>query len=94
MIVKLRVGLGPRIRRSGIRNRGAALTTASLLTPLSLMAFALGGWRIAADLDLASRFAFDAGPLSHWQIWMAMALALQSAAVLLNRYADPPEEDR
>jgi len=92
MIVKLRVGSGPRIRRQGIRNRRAAITAAALLTPFSVLAFALGGWRLAADLEWTSRFAIAAGPLSHWQVWITVSFLLQAAAAMLNRYAETHEE--
>ncbi|MBI2686960.1 MAG: hypothetical protein HYX27_11645 [Acidobacteria bacterium] len=92
MIVKLRVGPGTRIRRQGIRNRRFALTAAALLTPFSVIAFALGGWRLAADLDWTSRFAIDDGPLSHWQVWITLSFLLQGAAALLNRYAETSGE--
>ena len=92
MIVKLRVGAGTRVRREGIRNRRAAITAAAMLTPFSVLAFALGGWRLAADLNWASRFAIDAGPLSHWQVWITLSFLLQAAAAILNRYAESHEE--
>jgi len=92
MIVKLRVGSGPRIRRQGIRNRRAAITAAALLTPFSVLAFALGGWRLAADLEWAGSFAIPAGPFSHWQVWIAVSFLLQAAAAILNRYAETHEE--
>ena len=92
MIVKLRVGSGPRVRRQGIRNRRAAITAAALLTPFSVLAFALGGWRLAADLNRASRFAISDGPLSHWQVWIAVSFLLQVAAAILNRYAETHED--
>ena len=92
MIVKLRVGSGPRVRRQGIRNRRAAITAAALLTPFSVLAFALGGWRLAADLNWASRFAISDGPLSHWQVWIAVSFLLQVAAAILNRYAETHED--
>ncbi|HEU0120591.1 MAG TPA: hypothetical protein VFQ91_08710 [Bryobacteraceae bacterium] len=92
MKVKLRVGAGSRVRREGIRNRQAAVTAAALITPFSVLAFALGGWRLAADLQWTSRFAIDAGPLSHWQVWIALSFLLQVGAALLNRYAETSEE--
>ena len=88
MIVKIRVGQGRKIRRQGIRNQRAAITAAALLTPFSVLAFALGGWRLAADLQWTSRFAIDAGPFSHWQVWIALSFCLQAGAALLNRYAE------
>jgi hypothetical protein len=92
MIVKLRFGSGPQIRRQGIRNRRAAITAAALLTPFSVLAFALGGWRIAADLHWTSSFAIPAGLLSHWQVWIMFSFLLQGAAALLNRYAETHED--
>lgn len=88
MIVKIRVGQGRKIRRQGIRNQRAAITAAVLLTPFSVLAFALGGWRLAADLQWTSRFAIDQGPFSHWQVWIALSFCLQAGAALLNRYAE------
>lgn len=92
MIVKLRFGSGPRIRRHGVRNRRAAITAAALLTPFSVIAFALGGWRLLADLQWTASFAISSGPLSHWQVWIALSFLLQAGAALLNRYADYTEE--
>jgi hypothetical protein len=92
MIVKLHVGTGPRIRRQGIRNRRAAITAAALLTPFSVLAFALGGWRLGADLNWAGTFAIPAGLLSHWQVWITVSFLLQGAAAVLNRYAETHEE--
>ncbi len=92
MILKLRIGKGPRIRRQGIRNRRAAITAAALLTPFSVLAFALGGWRLAEDLQWASRFVIPSGPFSHWQVWITLSVFLQTTAALLNRYAETHEE--
>ena len=92
MIVKLRFGTGPRIRRQGIRNRRAVITAAALLTPFSVLAFALGGWRLADDLKWAGSFAISTGPFSHWQVWIALSFLLQAAAAILNRYAETHEE--
>lgn len=92
MIVKIRFASGPRIRRQGVRNRRFAVTAAALLTPFSVIAFALGGWRLLADLQWASRFAIASGPFSHWQVWIALSFLLQAAAVLLNRYAQYSDE--
>ncbi len=92
MKVKIRLAQGPRVKREGTRNQRLALGTAALLTPFSLMAFVLGVWRLAADINWAKEFAFTEGPLSHWQLWMAVGFVLQVAAVLLNRYGNPSAE--
>jgi hypothetical protein len=56
------------------------------------MAFALGFWRLAADMQWAQEFVFVDGPLSHWQIWIGVGLFLQAGAALLNRYGTPSPE--
>jgi hypothetical protein len=92
MIVKIRVGNGPKIRRHGIRNRSIALAAAALLSPVSVMTFALGGWRLASDLRWTTKFAIDQGLFSYWQVWITISFLLQGTATLLNRYAQAPEE--
>ena len=67
------------------KNRRLALATSALVTPISLMAYALAFWRLAADMGMAGAFVFD-GMFSHWRIWIALALALHAAAVALDRY--------
>ena len=44
-------------------------------------------WRIGTDLAWAGDFVFSDGFLSHWQIWIGAAVAMQYAAWRLNRYA-------
>jgi hypothetical protein len=92
MQIRIRLGRGPRLRRQGRKNRHLALAMASLMTPAALMAFSLAIWRIAADMKWARAFAFSGGILSHWQVWVAVALLLQILAVLLNRYGSTAGE--
>ncbi len=68
------------------RFRKLASGMAALLTPAAFMAFALGMWRLCADLKWAGEFAITRGIFSHWQVWIAMAGVLQTCAVILNRY--------
>ena len=39
----------------------------------------------AICLNWTERFAFSQGLLSHWQIWLALAILLQVAATILQR---------
>jgi hypothetical protein len=59
---------------------------ASLLVPVAVMASVLGIWRLAADLKMAGDFAIPSGLFSHWQVWIASAIALVILSRLLNRY--------
>jgi hypothetical protein len=79
MIIRVKFQQGPALARH------LALSCAALLTPISLMAYVLGFWRLASDMGMAGAFVFD-GLFSHWQIWLALALVLHGSAFLLNRY--------
>ena len=59
---------------------------AALLTPAALIASVLAAWRVAADLNFASRFAIPTGLFSHWQVWLGAAIGLQLCSRVLNRY--------
>jgi hypothetical protein len=86
MVVRIRLSYGSALRKTAAANRQAALVMSSLMTPLAFLAWALGGWRIAADLKWAGAFAISTGFFSHWQVWIAVAIAVQFAAFLLHRY--------
>ena len=85
MIFRLKLRRGPTVACKPGKNRHLALASSALLTPISLMAYVLGFWRLAADMGMAGAFVLD-GLFSHWQVWIALALALQLTAWLLNRY--------
>jgi hypothetical protein len=95
MVVKIRFGRGPVVtRRKGKNSRIAALA-ASFLTLASISCASLGMWRVGADLDWAGGFVFPDGFLSHWQVWIGAAVAIQYAGWRLTRYASTavPQED-
>ena len=92
MQVRIRLGRGPRVARRRGKNRRIALAVGTLLTPLAVMALALGIWRLAADLNWAGEFAISSGLFSHWQVWIAAAVALQAGAGFLNRYGRGEDE--
>jgi hypothetical protein len=94
MIVRIRFGRGPKVAQKPRKNQRLALAAAALLTPAALMAFVLGVWRIAADLEWTSEFAIADGILSHWQVWIASALALHFITWLLNRYGHEGDPGR
>jgi hypothetical protein len=58
---------------------------AAFLTPFALMEFALGFWRLCADLGWAGQFFINQGVLSHWQVWFALTAFTQASGVFLNR---------
>ncbi len=56
----------------------------SLLTPASMLALVFGLWRVSADLGWTEAFVISSGLFSHWQVWMALAVALKMAASSLQ----------
>jgi hypothetical protein len=87
MVVRLKINYGSPLRRADSFNRRVALGTAALLSPVSVMAFVLGGWRLGADLDITGQFAISTGLFSHWQVWLALGAAIQAASAVLYRFA-------
>src|SRR4051812_45331375 len=85
MIARIRLKQGRPVRRIHGKNRNVALAFASLLIPAALMAYALGFWRLASDMGVAGEFGIQ-GLFSHWQIWIAMGVALNAISFSLNRY--------
>ncbi len=86
MAVTVRVRLEPELARKIRRLRELAWAAGAFLTPAAVMALALGCWRLAADLNLTGKFAISGGLFSHWQVWMVLAVLLQTCAAALNRY--------
>ena len=91
MVVRIRLTSASSSRKAPFSNRQSALVVSSLMTPVALMAWALGFWRIAADLKWAGEFAISDGLFSHWQVWIAVAIGIQFAAFLLHRYGSGNE---
>ncbi|MBM3745777.1 MAG: hypothetical protein FJW34_08260 [Acidobacteria bacterium] len=86
MALKIRVRLEPGLSRAVVRMSRLAAAAGALLSPAAVMALALGCWRLAADLDLTGQFAISRGLFSHWQVWIGLAVVLQTCASRLSRY--------
>lgn len=86
MVVKIRLGSGPRLRHKGRKNQRLALASAALLVPAAVMAYVLAGWRLMADLSLTGQFPITGGLFSHWLVWFGAAALLHVLAIVLNRY--------
>ena len=69
-----------------------ALLAASLLTMASVSVASLGLWRLGTDLGWAGSFVFSHGLLSHWQVWIGVAVAVQYVAWRLTTYAKASRE--
>jgi hypothetical protein len=51
-------------------------------------------WRLGADIGFTRAFAIHSGLLSHWQVWLAISVAIQFVAILLNRYGAGSKPDQ
>ena len=87
MVVKIRFGLGPVVSRRKGKNGRIAVFVASLLTLGAICLASLGIWRLCQDVGLAGDFIFTDGFLSHWQVWIGAAAAMQYSCWRLTRYA-------
>jgi hypothetical protein len=64
----------------------AALAAASLLSPAAVMAAVVAGWALAAARGWSERFFVSGGWGADWRLWVAVALLLRLAGILLDRY--------
>ncbi|MEO8371965.1 MAG: hypothetical protein ABI806_22455 [Candidatus Solibacter sp.] len=86
MVVRIRFGKSTKLGRKRQKDKRLALVLAALLPPSALAAAILAIWRVAADLNWTNSFAISSGIFSHWQVWLAAAVALQACARALTRY--------
>jgi hypothetical protein len=61
-----------------------------LANPMSVAGYALAAWRVGADLNWTGEFFIEAGLLSHWQVWLAIAIAIQFGGAYLARLSADP----
>jgi hypothetical protein len=85
MMVRIKLQLGRPIQRKSGKNRRLASAIGTLLIPVALMAYVMGFWRLASDMDMAGAFVVT-GIFSHWQVWFTIAVAISLASSSLNRY--------
>ncbi len=90
MIVRIQMGTGRRVQRTGGKNRGLALACSALLVPVALMAYVLGFWRLGSDMGVLAPSGIT-GPFSHWQVAMGAGVLLHACSRMLNRYAQQGE---
>ena len=92
MVVKIRFGRGPVVTQRQGKNSRIAMLAASLLTLGSISFASMGFWRLGSDLNWAGTFVFTDGLLSHWQVWLGVAAAVQYVAWRLTTYARAARE--
>lgn len=92
MIVRIKLRVGPYLATNRNMDSKVALAVASLLTPGAVLCCVLALWRLLADLNVTTQFVIEGGLLSHWQVWLALGVAVQTASVYLDRYGRRGQE--
>lgn len=62
------------------------------MTPVALAGYVLAGWRLGADMNWTGEFFISNGFLSHWQVWLALAIATQFSGIYLDRLHAPEQK--
>ncbi len=93
MTIRLRFRYRPALRRARNANRALAVAMASVLSPASVMAIVLGFWKLGADMNITGEFAISGGIFSHWQVWIAIGIVLQAAAIIISKVAMKADYD-
>lgn len=93
MIVRIKLRVGPIVASQRNLDSKLAFALASLLTPTAVLCIVVALWRLLADVNVTEDFVIEAGLLSHWQVWLALGIAIQFARVYLDRYGRRLERD-
>lgn len=91
MIVRIKLRVWPKVMAKRNLDSTIASAVASLLTPAAVLCFVVALWRLLADANITEEFVIRGGLLSHWQVWLALGLVIQTVSVLLDRYGRRPE---
>lgn len=59
--------------------------TPTLLSPMAVIAALMACWRFGADAGWTDSFVVADGLMSHWQVWLALAIGIQWFAIRLDR---------
>src|SRR5258708_3675895 len=70
---------------TAIVSHDAALAVSAFLTPVAVIALAFGLWRLGMDVGWTEDFIISNGLFSHWQVWIALAIALRAPASVFSR---------
>lgn len=85
------VKLQPAIGRAGAVLQAATILVADFLSPAALVSLVLGLWRLGTDVGWTGQFIISYGLFSHWQVWIALAIGLETLAALGSRSNKTPE---
>jgi len=80
------MSVGPRLALKRRPDAKLALAVASLLTPAAVLCVVMALWGVLSDTNYLQKFVIEEGLFSHWQVWLALGIAIQSAGLMLERY--------
>jgi hypothetical protein len=80
------------VREAILKQRRYAPVLGFLITPFALSGYVLAFWRLGADLNWLGEFFIKSGLFSRWQVWLALAIAMQILANQLNRFGGQDPE--
>ena len=64
----------------------ASVMSGCVLPQVGVLSAVMGIWRLSADPGWASNFFIADGLLSHYQVWIAIAVGAQASVFILNRW--------
>ncbi len=83
MVVRIRISVAsPKVKGPSTE---MMLGLAGLLTLFSVSCFAMSAWKILWEMGWAGRFFIAQGVLSHWQVWITLAVIAQLLSFWLSR---------
>jgi hypothetical protein len=83
------------VREAILKQRRYAPVVGFFITPFALTSYVMAFWRLGSDLNWLGEFFITTGLFSRWQVWLALAIAMQILANQLNRFGgQDPEVSR
>jgi len=94
MLVKVRLPRGAASRRIDGKHAPFLSGLSGLVMLLAFSCLMLAVWRLTSDLGWTQEFVISDGFLSHWQVWMALTIAIGAVGMRLNKFSQPiaPEQ--
>jgi hypothetical protein len=84
MVVRIRIHARlPKLEKGDSQEVTSGL--AGFLTIVSVVCFVMSVWKLSAEMGWAGAFFIPTGVLSHWQVWIAGAVAAQLVSFRLTR---------
>jgi len=84
MVVRIRIHASmPRLQPGASEEVTSGL--AGLLTLVSVVCFTMSVWKLFSELGWTGAFVISGGIFSHWQVWIAGAVAAQLISFRLSR---------